>query len=60
MLKSLLKLYRARKHKTHIAIHFDLTKCCYLLLKDAYGKDLNKCPLCCADINFSLFTIEEW
>ena len=32
------KVYMARKHKADVAIHMDLTKCPYLLLKDAYGK----------------------
>ena len=49
------KVYSARKHKAGIAIHLDLTKRCYLLLKDAYDKAKN-----CASVNFTcadIFTI---
>ena len=42
------KVYRARKHKADIAIHLDLTKRRYLLLKDAYGKAKN-----CASVDFT-------
>ena len=42
------KVYRARKHKADIAIHLDLTKRRYLLLKDAYGKAKN-----CASVDFA-------
>ena len=47
------KVYRARKHKADIAIHLDLTKRCYLLLKDAYSKAKNctSVDFDCADIN---------
>ena len=50
------KVYRARKHKADIAIHLDLTKRRYLLLKDAYGKAKNcaSVDFACADINCSL------
>ena len=50
------KVYRAKKHKADIAIHLDLTKRCYLLLKDAYGKAkyCASVDFACADINFSL------
>ena len=49
------KVYRARKHKAAIAIHLDLTKRRYLLLKHAYGKakDCASVDFACADINFS-------
>ena len=49
-------VYWARKHKADIAIHFDLTKSRYLLLKDAYGKAKNYASVdfACADINCSL------
>ena len=61
----LTKVCRARKHKADIAIHIDLTKRRYLLLKDAYGKTKNWASVdsACADINFSLcFRLknEEW
>ena len=52
------KVYRARKHKADIAIHLDLTKRRYLLLKDAYSKAKN-----CASVDFdwlALSSIEEW
>ena len=42
------KNYRARKLKADIAIHLNLTKRCYLLLKDAYSKAKN-----CANIDFA-------
>ena len=47
------KVYRARKHKVDITIHLDLTKHCYLLLKDAYSKAKNctSVDFACADIN---------
>ena len=50
------KVYRARKHKADIAIHLDLTKRRYLLLKDAFGKAKNCASVvfACADINCSL------
>ena len=50
------KVYRARKHKADIAIDIDLTKRCYFLLKDAYGKTKNctSVDFACADINCSL------
>ena len=50
------KVYRARKHKANIAIHLDLTKRRYLILKDAYGKakDCASVDFACADINGSL------
>ena len=50
------KVYRARKHKADIAIHLDLTKRRYLLLKDAYSKAKNcaSVDFACADINCSL------
>ena len=50
------KVYRTRKHKADIAIHLDLTKRRYLLLKDAYGKAKNcaSVDFACADINCSL------
>ena len=50
------KVYRARSHKVDIAIHLDLTKRRYLLLKDAYGKykDCASVDFACADINCSL------
>ena len=50
------RVYRARKHKADIAIHLNLTKPRYLLLKDAYGKAKN-CPsvdFACVDTNCSL------
>ena len=56
------KVYRARKHKADITIHLDLTKHCYLLLKDSYSKAKNctSVDFACADINCSLSSIEEW
>ena len=50
------KLYGARKDKADIVIYLDLTKRCYLLLKDAYGKakDCASVDFICADINCSL------
>ena len=56
------KVYRARKHNTDIAIHIDLTKRHYLLLKDPYGKAKNcKCRLCFCRYQFlALFSTEEW
>ena len=50
------KVYRARKHKAYIAVHLDLTKSRYLLLKDAYSKVKNcsSVDFPCADINYSL------
>ena len=43
-------------NKADITIHLDLTKCRYLLLKDAYGKAKNcaSVDFACADINCSL------
>ena len=48
-------VYRVRKHKANIAIHMDITKSRYLLLKDAYGKakDCTSIDFACADINCS-------
>ena len=42
------KVYRARKQKTDITMHLDLTKRHYLLLKDVYGKAKN-----CASVDFA-------
>ena len=51
-----IKVSRARKHKADIAIHMDLTKCCYLLLKDAYdkAKESASVDFACGDINCSV------
>ena len=50
------KVYRARKHKADIAIHLDLIKRRYSLLKDAYSKDKDctSVDIAYADINCSL------
>ena len=50
------KVYGTRKHKADIAIHLDLTKRRYSLLKDAYGKakDCTSFDFTRADINCSL------
>ena len=50
------KVYRARKHKADIAIHLDLTKGRYLLVRDACGRAKNcvSVDFACADINCSL------
>ena len=50
------KVYRARKHKTDIAVHLDLTKGRYLLVKDACSRAKNcaSVDFACADINCSL------
>ena len=50
------KIYRSRKHKVEIAIHVDLTKLRYLLLKDAYDKTkyCASVDFACADINCPL------
>ena len=50
------KVYRARKHKADIAIHLNLIKRRYLLLKDAYSKDKDctSVDIAYADINCSL------
>ena len=44
------------KQKADIAIHLDLTKRRFLLLKDAYGKAKNcgSIEFACADINYLL------
>ena len=49
------KLYRARTHKADIAIHMDLTKRPYLILKDACSKakDCASIGFACADIKCS-------
>ena len=46
------KVYRARKLKTDIAIHLNLTKHRYLLSKDAYSKAKN-----CASVDFAFADI---
>ena len=45
------------ENKANFAVHMDLTKRCYLLLKDAYSNS-NGCTsvvFTCADINCSLY-----